>query len=284
MKEKQVAPVSIKRSPKQPETAILTITDAHFGKLTRSYNPTVFVERLQALSKKVERIHELLSDYAFDRLVIVMAGDLVDGTMIYPTQVYHQKITNINQQIMLMAEHLADFVIQQRNVWGRVDVECVPGNHGRVSKFAHESSNYDIMLYDTLKILLKRERGITVNKNGDHEDPFLRIIEVRGHRYLLYHGMEIRMFQQIPWYGIVMRVLRWLSTKSLKFDVAIMGHFHSCGMWDINQVQLILSGTMASDDDWALRILGYESASSWWLFGASNTRPITWRFKLDLAD
>jgi len=44
---------------------------------------------------------------------------------------------------------------------------------------------------------------------------------------------------------------------------------------DINQAQLMLAGTMVTDDAWALRILGYESACAWWLFGASNSRPIT---------
>jgi len=92
-------------SAKQRETAILTMTDAHFGKCTKSFNPTVFVERLKKLSKSLERIHTLLGDYAFDELVIAMVGDMVDGTMIYPTQVYHQEITSVSQQLVFLSEY-----------------------------------------------------------------------------------------------------------------------------------------------------------------------------------
>ncbi len=61
-----------------------------------------------------------------------------------------------------------------------------------------------------------------------------------------------------------------------------MGHFHSSGIWRINKIRLVLSGTMVTDDDWALRTLGWESAPEWWLFGVSNRRAMTWQFPVEL--
>ncbi len=91
------------------------------------------------------------------------------------------------------------------------------------------------------------------------------------------------MYQQIPWYGMSQRVLRWHSTKSLKFDVALMGHFHTTGYQDMNKLTMMLTGTAVTDDDWALQTFGYESQNAWWLFGVSDAQPIAWSRKVLLA-
>jgi hypothetical protein len=82
---------------------------------------------------------------------------------------------------------------------------------------------------------------------------------------------------------MMLRVSRWLSTKYAPIDVALLGHFHSFGMWRVNRVMLMTGGTMVTDDDWALTGLGWESANRWHLFGVSNRYPVTWSFGIELA-
>lgn len=265
----------------QRESAILVMSDLHFGKETATYNPHVFTERLSELGQSLKRIHALLRGYQIDELVIAMLGDANDGTGIYPTQEHHQGISNAEQQADQLSRLLSKFLLGQQRVWGKVRVECVPGNHGRAGKHAHEAANWDIVTYRYLQKSLE-DKGIPVRMNGDRADPFIRKIKVRGHSYVLYHGHDIRTFSNIPWYGMMLRLSRWLSTKISPFDVALMGHFHTAGTWDINRVRLFLSGTMVSDDDWALRTLGWESANKWWLFGVSDTRPVTWQYGVEL--
>lgn len=272
---------TIRGKLKQRESAVLTLSDLHFGKKTATFSPDIFETRLEELGAKVKRIHDLLGDYAFDELVIALLGDTVDGSAIYPTQFHHQAITNADEQADILSDLLGKFAQEQKKTWRKVRFECVPGNHGRSSKFNHEAQNYDLTMYRLLELKCK-DKGIAVNWNKTI-NPFVRKINLRGHHFVLYHGHEIRMFQGIPWYGMAMRVFRWLSTRKIgNFDAILMGHFHTTGVWDINEVELCLSGTMVTDDEWALQTLGYESSPHWWLFGVSNSRPITWRFKIDL--
>lgn len=266
---------------KQHESAILAISDVHLGKVTSSYNPEVCAERFNNLNQRLTRIRELLSGYQMDELVVLLLGDIVDGSGIYPTQTHHQILSNSDEQAEIIGGILKPLLLEQRRNWKSIRVECVPGNHGRSGKGSHESENFDIIAYKYLQKDLAA-KGITVNIETE-SDPFVRKIEVRGHHYIIYHGMDIRSFASIPWYGMALRLSRWAITKKLgRFDAAIMGHFHSFGSWQINQLRVFMTGTMVSDDDWALRTLGWESVARWWLFGVSNKFPVTWQFGLDL--
>jgi DNA polymerase II small subunit/DNA polymerase delta subunit B len=256
------------------------MSDMHFGKETTTFNPNVFINRLDRCGKALERIHSLLSDYEFSELVFAIPGDANDGTGIYPTQTFHQEINNVEEQAYLLSHILADFFVWQKRVWGNVRVEGVPGNHGRGGKFIHEAANWDMVLYHFLGLRLK-EHSIPVNIN-DKGNPFIRKIQLRNHNYLLYHGHGIRMYQQIPWYGISQRILRWHNSSLAPFETVLMGHFHTCQMVTVNKVSIFLSGTPVTSDDWALQELGAESEPRWWLFGVSDSRPVTWRFALDL--
>ncbi len=266
---------------RQRESAILTLSDLHFGKLTHTFSPDKFATRLHEVSRRLKRIRQLLGDYLFDELVICMLGDVNDGTGIYPTQFHHQAITNVEEQADILSKLLAKFAIEQRNVWHNVRIETVPGNHGRGGRDAHEAANWDIVCYRYLAKELEHD-GIKVGI-GSPSNPFLRKVKIRKHDYLLYHGHEIRTFSNIPWYGMMIRLLRWNATRQLApFDVALLGHFHSHGTWIINQVQLFCSGTFVSDDEWALQTFGWESATRMWLFGVSDSRAVTWQFAIDV--
>jgi hypothetical protein len=43
----------------------------------------------------------------------------------------------------------------------------------------------------------------------------------------------------------------------------------------VNRVHLLLTGTMAAGDTWALEQFGSEGANAWWLFGCSDDRLFT---------
>lgn len=266
---------------RQRETAVLVASDLHYGKRTSSYNLDVFEQRIAALSERLFRVRTLLGEYDFDELVICLLGDVIDGTCIYPTQQHHQAETRATRQALDLAAHLSRFVAAQADVWGRVRIETVPGNHGRSGFMTAEDDNWDSVMYELLRSAIRDPR-IVMPKHPDG-DPFLRVMNVYTHGYLMYHGMAIRMYQTIPWYGLMQRLLRWSTAASLPpWNTAMIGHFHSCGFWQINRLNAFLTGTMATDDDWSLQALGMESAPAWWLFGVSQKRPVTWQFKMEL--
>lgn len=271
----------MKRNRNQKESACLFISDIHYGKKTSTFNAKVCAQRFNALGKRLARIRDLLAGYDFDELVIAIAGDANDGTDIYPTQTHHQDESDVQKQAKDLSKLIANLARSQLDIWDNVRIECVPGNHGRGGWRAHEAANWDITTYNYTEFLLEND-GIPVNQNAEG-DPFIRKFQVRKHNYLLYHGHAIRSYGNIPWYGMMLRVVRWSISKLAPFEVAMMGHFHTCGLWPINNVDVMIAGTMVTDDDWSLQTFGLEAVPKWWLFGISDSRPITWQYRLDLT-
>ena len=72
---------------KEEEEAVLVLSDVYVGKVTKSYNPKIFKERLDKVKNGMLRIVELLRNgYSLNTLNIILGGDIVDGEGIYPTQ------------------------------------------------------------------------------------------------------------------------------------------------------------------------------------------------------
>jgi predicted phosphodiesterase len=275
-----VSPPARSQPGRERESAVLLVSDIHYGKRTSTFGPQVARDRMSRLLPRLERIHQLLSaSYQIDELVVALLGDVNDGSEIYPTQAHHQEISDPLRQAWEFAGFLAEWLRAAQRVFGAVRVEAVPGNHGRGgSKRIAEAANWDLACYHYLALHLA---GTGIGVGYGEDDPFMRILEVRGHRFLLYHGHAIRMYQTIPWYGLMQRMLRWRTALG-PFAALCCGHFHAFGEMDVNGTRLLLTGTLVTDDQWALQTLGLNSANRWHLFGVGDKRAITWRFDLDL--
>lgn len=267
----------------QIESAILLMTDVHYGKKTVTYDPGVFKRRMYALTDKMARIRELLTgQYTIDKLYVLNHGDLNDGTDIFAGQDKEQAEPNVEAQASDVATFLDLWLRQQADVWGRVEYHAVAGNHGRAGKSASKAANWDIVAnrYLTLRV----GNVVPCFFPTGFENVFLHKVVIRGHTYLMFHGHTIKMYQTIPWYGIMQRALRWSTTRALApFDVLTLGHFHTVGSQEINNVSAMMSGTMVDNDEWALTELGLQSQTKWWLFGVSDHYTITWQYRLDLC-
>lgn len=271
----------------QNETACLTLTDVHYGKKTASFDPDICVKRFEALSQKTAMIRDCLTpSYAFDGLRIFALGDINDGTDIYASQPHHQAISNVEEQATQAAKMLAKFLRQQADIWGAVHVDCVAGNHGRGGKLSsgvHEAANWDTVTYRYADLLTQNDPRITISI-PDPADLFVRVVNVRGHNLLLHHGHWVKSWLGIPYYGLQRRVLNWsIVAKWPEWSIMLSGHFHCKG--DIalsSRKKVLLSGTMVTDDDFAL-LLGVESINEWWMFGVSDRHLPTWQFGIDVA-
>lgn len=269
-------------SKNRTETAVLVMSDIHWGKRTSSFNIDVCKNRINQIATKVASINDLLTGkYKFDELVIFLLGDVNDGTDIYPTQAHHQESSNVEQQAWEFAEFYADFIRKIKPLYPSVRIETVPGNHGRSGRFAHECANWDIVAYRYLGNNLRDDGVPVIIGRGDNL--FVRKVKVRKHNYLLFHGHQVRgSFAGIPSYGISQRVCRWSTCEQYApFDMAIAGHFHSYLHWHLNEIQILLSGTCVTDDLWSREELGWQSGCVWPFFGVSDERPMTWMYSLE---
>lgn len=268
------------------ELACLAISDLHYGKQTPTFTPDICRKRMDKLADRIIHIvKDIQVGHVIEELVICCLGDVNDGTDIYAGQANYQAIANVEQQARELAEYLAGWTRKLAVAFPRVRWEVVPGNHGRAGRWAHEAANWDMVCYRYLEMLLKPDEGVAVNLPKDGVDPFIRQVDIGGHKVLIYHGHDVRTYSNIPWYGMMLRIARWATTQKLSgMEVAMMGHFHSFGLWDINQIPLFVTGTMVSDDEWALRTFGWQSANKWHLFGVSKKYIPTWHYDLRLGN
>lgn len=271
-----------RKRPRRRETAVLLMSDLYWGKKTATFDRAILRARLEAFGEKLAGIRELLGgEYEFDELRIALLGDANDGSGIYPTQAFHQDQANVEMQARELAAFLAPWLRAQKGVWGSLSLDCVPGNHGRSGKFAHEAASWDIVAYRYLADRLGDAVPLRMNERGN---VFMLPATLYGWRFLWYHGHSIKMHMSIPWYGLQRRLNNWSTTSQYgPIDVAASGHFHTLGCWQLNRIISFLTGTAVSDDDWSVETLGYESATRWWIFGASPQRPVTWQFALDIG-
>jgi len=265
-------------------TAILHITDTHDGKKTKSFDQDILAQRMDALSEKLYKIRQRLS-FHIERFIIILTGDINDGVVIYPTQQHHQDETDALEQVDQASNLIFSFATDQQETWGcPVTMQCVAGNHGRAGRFHHEETNWDILTYRTMSTMAQFSPQIDVDYGKDNqESKFLRVFKVNNTGILLYHGHGIRMYQSIPRYGIVQRIMRWSTTEALgDWRYMFLGHFHRCEYFSQNQRACFMGGTMVTDDDWALEVLGYESDPHWWLLLMQPNGDIEEQFKLKL--
>jgi len=266
------------------ESAILVMTDIHYGKKTSSFNRDVCRKRINRIADKVTSINSLLTgQYKFDELVIFLLGDVNDGNDIYPGQANHQECSNVEEQAWEFAEFYARFVRRLLPLYPKVRIETVPGNHGRSGRGVHEGANWDIVAYRYLGHHLRNDNVPVIVGTGD--SLFVRKVKVRKHNYLLFHGHQVKgSFAGIPSYGLSTRVLRWATTKYSPFNMALCGHFHSYFNWDVNDVDMLMSGTCVTDDLYSLDQLGWASSCKWPFFGVNDKRSVTWSYKLEADD
>lgn len=264
-------------------SVVLVMSDTHYGKRTPTFDHVVCERRLRNVSRVLKTMKQVF--HSADELVIYNLGDANDGSDIYPSQASYQSVTSVEEQAYRLAEIYAELLVEQAQVWQKVRMESVCGNHGRSGKRMHEAANWDLVLYEYTALMVQKlpisERVEVVVP--ERQQPWVRLSEIRGWRYLLYHGHDIRSYSNIPWYGIFTRLARWTMDMGFSdWRVALMGHFHTAGRWEYNGRSLILNGTMITDDQWAFRTLGWKSVNGWWLFSVTPFAPVEWMYLLPL--
>lgn len=289
MLERTITPLTFTQPPytppkpatsKKQEDAVLIISDWHFGKETPCYNMEIAARRFTTICRKVRDITELHRHaYPINRLHIIWAGDLVDGTSIYPTQAHHvcgPVIKQIYGTLPTVVGELANLA----GCFREVHNYCIRGNHGRVSKFAHEDDNFDRILFESLRLATTNVPGMY----WEIPDGWYHQAHIGGLDFLITHGDQVKMVLNLPWYGITTRASRWKTTNQLgRFDVLVMGHFHAGSHLNWNNVKIFCNGTAASGDEFALEKIGMESTETQWFFGVSDER-LTWNYELDFKE
>lgn len=285
-------PYKVKPSRKNQEVMVVNISDVHIGR----YSGDEFIRKTNDLYGAIMRIAEIQRGGAdIDELVINMVGDIVDGDGIFPQQAYEQKFHLMEQIFQHGAPVFTNFLNQLSNNFKKITVNCVRGNHGRVSKFTDDQLNFDTIFYEILKLSTQNNTRIEWNITYS----WYQIVRILHWGFLLTHGNLIKTWLNIPFYGIKEKGMRWQGSltrqETVKFnkewvriqreywDFLIMGHFHTSLNFRWNNWRCILNGTWLEEDDFATSVLGLDSSTEQTIFGLHETRGITWIRNINLS-
>lgn len=251
---------------------MLLISDTHVGKKTETYSVNAFRRRMTRLKKEVSiALNKLKDVYVIEKFNIFLLGDILDGEGVYPAQGVDLEATVV-ESVKVFLEKFDELVSEILSYGLKVNIYCVYGNHGRVSKYA--KSNWEEVLYMMIQQKYSSD-NVRVVQGGWY-------VRARiGNKYVMAtHGDQIRMYQNVPLYGVVQKAMRWQGSVG-RFDVLVLGHFHTTYMMSWNGILIFGNGTMMDGDDWTAK-LGLKPQLKFWLIGIGEQNEVEFAKLIDL--
>jgi len=256
---------------KKAEVALLHSTDWQLGKQTLTYNSKE-AERLikQSVEKTIRIVDIHRQDHPVKEVVLMLGGDLVENTTIFPSQVYEVD-SDVMSQFVDVSRILIDITRTLLANFEKVTVVCEPGNHGRIGKFGElpKDINWDKLAYMFAGQALKDEKRLTWQMSKED----IQRVVIGNYKALLIHGDEIRWGTAST---IVRFADRWKSgaykffdeveqiTKGFDFRDLYIGHYHQHQSWNManGEGSVFMSGAVETGNRYARDLLASNGAAS----------------------
>jgi len=288
--------------PDQPgltrESAVLLLSDWHFWEEVileevgglNEYNMHIATAYMEYLAGRVVSIiQSKLQGYTVSDLNIFMLGDFVSTNIHEILQ--HSQGTAVDS--LLQGQYLLGmFLLDMARAFPQVNVYGVVGNHGRLQekkKYSKRYANWDYVLYNELAMMLSLQENISFC----FPKSFFQIVEVAGNTFCLLHGDDIRMWNQIPWYGIDRAVRRFYvllsKKKNINVDYWCLGHFHNTGLLQGVPGRKLINGSAIGMSNFSLGKLFTGNEPEQTIFGINeggngeyDYSGITWRYDIEM--
>ncbi|MEX3983834.1 hypothetical protein AB4Y45_33150 [Paraburkholderia sp. EG287A] len=238
---------------------ILFGSDWHWGEVVKhseiggvnEFNLAIARQRLNHL---IERTIMLLTKHmvnpSYPGIVFALGGDMVSGNI-------HEELSETNEvPIMVVVLDLIDHLIlaikRLKQVFGRVFLPCVAGNHGRFHKKKRsKESNYnsfDWLIYQQLDRHFQDDPDV-VFYIPDGPDA---LVSVYGYRYLFTHGDQFRGGDgMIGPLGPITRGDHKKRSRNAQidqeYDTLVIGHFHQL----LQMRRIIMNGSLIGYNEYA---------------------------------
>ena len=279
---------------KKVEIANLIISDMHIGKLNKVYYPPMQKEietyndeiRKKMLQRYLDSIVEIISmqkhSYYIEKLNIFLLGDLIEGDG-YVFEGQEFKITKIaGNQIWDAVRDFVFLINELCKLFPKIEVFCLVGNHSMATnnrKADLPVENYlEYHIYKTLELMFKTAKNekvtITVPTSRYYST------QVYNHMFFMTHGDETGGGAKTT--RIRKAKDTYINLPDEKYDVYMMGHFHSLEKEPIGDKGVLLTnGGWIPFDDYARKLYGIYTEPKQYFFSTNRVRPITWAFELD---
>lgn len=238
-------PEVVKRPDTDKLSLCVLLSDFHVGKVIpdedggQLYNMEIAKRRMDGLARSI------LDNCAVDpedcdEVVILLAGDMVDGEGIYPGQELHIE-THVAEQVKAVSTKLWKLALDLRTVFPQVRIITSRGNHGRSGN--SDEANWDNIVYQQLEILadMGETDGIIVKNLYGNFNTF----EVKGWKGLLRHQAPA----QADTPAAIAKLGGWYDLH--RYDFIAYGHWHHWGIPTWNGRPLFRNGSLGGGDDYA---------------------------------
>jgi hypothetical protein len=222
-----------------PVSVVLVATDWHMGAVQDpdeiegfgEFSPAVLRARIDSLAEKVINWAEVhRSNYDVDECRLLVTGDLISGDI-------HHELVSTNDypapvQCVEAGRLLASLASSLSPHFSSLTVDIITAdNHGRLTKKPqHKDGGFNTYGYPMAVIvqeMLRRHDNATVNIHPVEQ----RVVRVKGRRYLIMHGHQMKGWAGIPYYGVQRKVgleaTKRMVTGIEQFDLMVMGHWHA---------------------------------------------------------
>lgn len=231
------------------------------------YSTPIFLQRLAILETKLaRRVTDLGHIYRLPKLWCFLLGDIVDNETIFPGQ-KSEIDTDVIGQLFTAVDALAGFCLRTQEYFGEVEVVCIYGNHGRVGKKGENKLyvNWDYIAYKFLEARLAAQPRIKF------QIPLTwwHLVNLRGSKFLLTHGDQIKSWMGIPYYGLDRadaNITTLLQPLGISYDYLVVGHHHNAASVDRPQGEKIVNGNWPGGSLFSLHKLNRATVPSQTMF------------------
>jgi hypothetical protein len=240
--QKSKTPVQF-RNPKpigEEKILCVTMSDIHIGKSIPGYDFPIFKNKLANLFWKIK---ELIQDKSPSKLIIFLIGDVTDGDDIYPG---HSNFIcmKVAEQSIEGAKCLSDFLVDLHDLLPNIEVNCIPGNHGRDGRKGMKTlkDNWDYVLYQIMKVHLKNISTIKFNISEDWK----MFVKVGDLTFMAFHGDDTVNGQ--PLVNLPKAIAAWgdMFRNVQEFDASVCGHWHLPTMGiHVNGREVFINGSFS---------------------------------------
>jgi predicted phosphodiesterase len=279
-----------KKGQRSIGTPVLMLSDMHHSEVVdpaqvngvNEYNLDIALARLAKCINTTELLLKRYINSDYPGIVVMLAGDMLSGDI-------HEELKETNEVSTLSAlldlqGHLGAALVRLANVFGKVHVVSVVGNHTRTTLKPRAkgavSTSYDWLLGQELKIMLADDTRITL----DVSDSLDAMISIYGIRFNLTHGDQFRGGGGIqgalsPWFIGDYRKRKRQRAIGQDYDYLCMGHWHQRA--EIGGI--IVNGSIKGYDEYAYRMnMPYEPPQQW-LFIVHPEKGINYRIPVILS-
>jgi hypothetical protein len=284
--------IEISKSSYPEEKAVLLFSDAQIGSYVSKYytgglcgyDKTEFSKRIKRLTKNALEVIRIQrgGGIPVKQLQIHVLGDIVQGESVFPGQAFQLDALLLEQSLVLAQKIVDDVFIPLSREFEKVEILCVPGNHGRQGGpyNASRMANWDYVTYFTWMMRMQEFSHVKFYISAS---PFLIYDLFPGQTHALIHGNQAKGWLGYPYYGIDRLFHRLTSLAGMYIMYLHHGHHHQPSIQDTHIGRKVGNGSIEGGSDYSVGDLTTANVPQQHFCGF-NAKGVTWEYWLRLAD